>query len=73
MDDPTTERGFDSQFAWVIDVLGLFVTCDICVIHGCFCNQALADVRSTDAGIKCLYCTSATGTTKKPSKQLLLQ
>ena len=26
------------------------------VIHGCLYNQALADVRSTDAGIKCLYC-----------------
>ena len=27
------------------------------VIHGCLNNQALADVRSTGAGIKCLYCT----------------
>ena len=25
-------------------------------IHGCFYQQALADVRSTGAGIKCLYC-----------------
>ena len=27
------------------------------VIHGCLYNQALADVRSTGAGIKSLYCT----------------
>ena len=26
------------------------------VIHVCVYNQALADARSTDAGIKCLYC-----------------
>ena len=26
------------------------------VSHWCFYNQALADVRSTGAGIKCLYC-----------------
>ena len=25
--------------------------------HGCLYNQAFADVRSTGAGIKCLYCT----------------
>ena len=24
---------------------------------GCLCNQTLADVRSTGAGIKCLYCS----------------
>ena len=27
------------------------------VIHGCLSDQALADVRSTGEGIKCLYCT----------------
>ena len=26
------------------------------VSYGCFYNQALTDVRSTDAGIECLYC-----------------
>ena len=26
-------------------------------MHGCLYNQALADNRSTGAGIKCLYCT----------------
>ena len=26
------------------------------VIHGCLYNQALADIRSIGAGIKCLYC-----------------
>ena len=50
MDDLKTERTFDSQSTWVIDVLGLFF------IHGCLYNQALADVRSTCARIKCLYC-----------------
>ena len=49
MDDLTTERRFDSQATWVIDVLGLSFGH---VIHGCFYNQALADVRSTGAGIK---------------------
>ena len=44
MDDLTTERSFDSQAMCVIDVLG------------CLYNQALADVRSTGAGTKCLYC-----------------
>ena len=28
------------------------------VIHGCLHNQAPADVRSTSAGVKCLYCIS---------------
>ena len=50
MDDPTTERSFDLQATWVIDALGLFFECSY--------NQALADVCSTGAGIKCLYCTS---------------
>ena len=33
-------------------MLGIFFD----VIHGCLCNQSLVDVRSTDAGIKSLYC-----------------
>ena len=50
----STERSFDLQvachcYAWVI-----FLLHDI---HWCLYNQALADVRSTGAGIKCLYCT----------------
>ena len=51
--DLTTERSFDSQATWVIDVLGISIWH---VIHGFLYNQALADVRSTGAGIKCLYC-----------------
>ena len=51
MDDLTTEHSFDSQATWVIDVFGLFAKC---VIHGCLYNQALADVRPTVVGIKCI-------------------
>ena len=36
------------------NVLGLFSGH---VVHGCLYNQALADVRSTGAGIKCQHCT----------------
>ena len=43
MDDLTTERGFDSQATWVINVLSLYFT-------------VLTYVRLTVAGIKCLYC-----------------
>ena len=43
MNDLSTECSIDSQATWVIDVLGLFY------------NQAVADVWSTGAGIKCLY------------------
>ena len=39
--------------AWVIGVLGSFVTCN----PWCLYNQALANVRSTGAGIKYLYST----------------
>ena len=46
---------FDSNATWVIDVFGLYFWHDI---HGCLYNQALADVRSTGAGIECLYCSS---------------
>ena len=53
-DDLTTERSFDPQATWVIDVLG---TSFWHVIHRALYNQALADVRSIGAGIKCLYCT----------------
>ena len=52
LDDLTNARSFDLHITWVIDVLGLFLTC----YHGCLYNQALADVRSTCAGFKCLYC-----------------
>ena len=48
MDDLTT----DSPATWVIDVLGLLFD----IKHRCLYNQALANVRSTGAGIKCLYC-----------------
>ena len=53
MDDLTNERSFGSKAARAIDVLVFFLTCYPLGFH----NQALADVRSTDAGIKCLYCT----------------
>ena len=43
MDDLNTESSFGSQDACGIDVFGLFFGH---VIHGCLCNQALADVRS---------------------------
>ena len=45
-----------AQPTWVIDVLGLLFWH---VIHGCLYNRALADVQSTGAGIKCLYCKQA--------------
>ena len=54
MDYLTTERSFDSQVTWVIDVIGLFFWH---VIHGCLYNQALEDVWLTGARIKCLYST----------------
>ena len=47
------ERAFDSQATWVMGVIGLFFG----VLSFAFSyNQALADVRSTGAGIECLYC-----------------
>ena len=52
-DDLTTERGFDTQATWVIDVLGFIFWY---TIQWCLDNQERADVRSTGAGIKCLYC-----------------
>ena len=52
MDDLTTARSFDSQALSVIDIFSFFGH----VSDWCFYNQALADVRSTGAGIKCLYC-----------------
>ena len=51
MDNLTTECSFDSQAMWVIDLLGL-----IFLLFWCLYDQALADIRSTGAGIKCLYC-----------------
>ena len=53
MDDPTTERSFDSQATWVIDGLGLFfdmLSMDVCTI------KALTDDRSTGVGNLCMYC-----------------
>ena len=41
------------QCTWCIDVLGLLFKH---VIHWCIYNRALADVRSTVAGIRCMYC-----------------
>ena len=55
MDDITSVRSFDTLAEWVIDVLALFFGH---VIHMCLFNQALADIQSTGAGVKCLYCTT---------------
>ena len=54
MDAITTESSFDLQATWVVDVLGLSFLHVIC---GCLYNQALADVQSSGAGTKGLYCT----------------
>ena len=62
MGDLTTKRNFDLQATWVIGVLGL---CFRHVIHGYLYNQALADVWSTGAGIKCLHCTLFANTDEK--------
>ena len=48
MDDLTTERSFDSQATWVIDVLGFPFGH---LIHNYLYNRALADVRSPGAEI----------------------
>ena len=53
-DDLTTENSFHSQATWIIDMLVLFIWH---VSNWCFYNRALADVRSTGEGIKCLYCS----------------
>ena len=52
MDDPTIKHNLDSQATWTIDVLGFFWH----VIRWCLYNQALAAVRSTGTGVRCLYC-----------------
>ena len=51
----STEHSFESQATLVIYVLGLFFWQ---VIHRSMYNQAFADVRSTGAGIKCLFYSS---------------
>ena len=53
MDYLTTKHSFDSQATWVIDMFGLLF-CHL--MFGCVYNQALADVRSTGAGIE--FCTA---------------
>ena len=50
MDDLTAERRFDSKATSGSSMCFGHVT------HGRLYNQALEDVRSTGAGIKCLYC-----------------
>ena len=52
--DLTTEFSSYSKDTWVIDMFGLWFWH---VIHGRLYSQALADVRPTGAGIKCLHCT----------------
>ena len=53
MDELKTERSFDLQATWVIEVLHLSFWH---AIHERLYNQAMADIQSTGAGIKCLYC-----------------
>ena len=48
MDDLTT-RSFDVQSTWVFDVLGIFV------------DMLSVVIRSTGAGVKCVYCTCIEG------------
>ena len=52
MDDLTTERRVDGQLCGPFMCLAYF-SCH--VIQRCLYKQALADVRSTGAGIRCLY------------------
>ena len=59
IDDLATERSFDSQATWVIDVLRLSLL-SLYNFHGYVYNQTLADDLSTGAGIKYLYCTMNT-------------
>ena len=54
MDTLITERSIDLQATWAIAWL-IFLH----VIYGCLYNQALADVRSTRARIKCLHCSQS--------------
>ena len=49
----TTQCSFDLQAMWVIDGPGVFT---LHIINVCLYNQALADVRSTGAGINYLHC-----------------
>ena len=64
---PTTKGSFDSKATWAIEMLNLF---SWHVIYGCLYNQSLADVRSTGAGIKCLYWRMKTFVNKTLSMEL---
>ena len=52
MDDITTESRFDSKLIGQLICFGYFLH----VIRGCSYNQALAEVVSPGAAIKCVYC-----------------
>ena len=56
------KRRWPHSWTWIwfifVDVLGLLLGHSI---HWCVYNQALADVRSTGAGIECPYCTCRPG------------
>ena len=45
--------------ALICELSGSFMCLAYFVIYECCHNQALADVRSTGAGIKCLYCSAS--------------
>ena len=51
-DFTVTKCSFESEATWVIDVLVYFLTSYLWF----YSNHALTDIRSTGAGIKCLYC-----------------
>ena len=56
MDDLPAGRSFDSEATRVIGVLDLFFFDKLSMF---LYNQALADVRTTGTGIKCLYYSSS--------------
>ena len=58
MDELTTECNLICKLRGSFVRLGLF---SLDVSHGCLYNGALVDVRSTGAGIKCLYCNFRAG------------
>ena len=54
LDDFTTEQSFDSQATYVGHRCIWLISH---ITHECLYSQALVDVRSTGAGVKCLYCS----------------
>ena len=59
IDDPTNDLSFDSKATWVNWCAWLIL---LTFYPFVFHNQTLADIWSTVARIKCLYCTFCTET-----------